>query len=57
MRELVGSRNIVTLPRHEVVFASIPGRIGQRMLQGEAFLPAKQKRAAAAAPSPTSNMR
>ncbi|MEF8754531.1 MAG: polysaccharide deacetylase family protein [Accumulibacter sp.] len=41
LRELIGSRNIVTLPRHEVAFASIPGRIGQRMLQGKAFLPAE----------------
>ena len=39
LRELIGSRNIVTLPRHEVAFTGIPGRPGQRMVQGNAFLP------------------
>jgi hypothetical protein len=38
LRDLLVSRNIATLPRHTVVFAEMPGRFGQRMVQGRAFL-------------------
>jgi len=38
LRDLLSSQNIATLPRHTVVFAEMPGRFGQRMTQGPAFL-------------------
>ncbi|HCV12944.1 MAG TPA: 4-deoxy-4-formamido-L-arabinose-phosphoundecaprenol deformylase [Candidatus Accumulibacter sp.] len=38
LRELIGSRNIATLPRHQIVFAEIAGRTGHRMVQGRPFL-------------------
>ena len=38
LRDLIASRNIATLPRHEVVFGELPGRTGRRLLQGRAFL-------------------
>ena len=38
LRDLLTSQNIATLPRHTVVFAEVPGRFGQRMTQGPAFL-------------------
>lgn len=38
LRELLGSRNLVTLPRHCVAFAAVRGRLGPRLLQGNAFL-------------------
>ena len=38
LRDVLGSRNLVTLPRHAVAFAPIPGRAGPRLLQGSAFL-------------------
>jgi len=39
LRDLLAARNIASLPRHNVIFAEIPGRFGPRMLQGPAFLP------------------
>lgn len=38
MRDLLASRNIATLPRHTIVFATLSGRSGPRMMQGRAFL-------------------
>jgi hypothetical protein len=34
----LGTRNIAQLPRHNVVFGTLPGRAGLRMLQGPPFL-------------------
>ena len=39
LRDLLSSRKLATLPRHNVIFAEIPGRSGTHMLQGGAFLP------------------
>lgn len=38
LRNQIASRNIATLPRHEVVFAKLAGRSGRYMQQGPAFL-------------------
>jgi len=37
-REIFESLNLDDLPRHEVVYAEIPGRSGTLMLQGGEFL-------------------
>lgn len=38
LRDLLTSQNIATLPRHTVVFAEVPGRVGRRLVQGRVFL-------------------
>lgn len=38
LRDLLGTRNVAQMPRHNVVFGTLPGRAGLRMLQGSPFL-------------------
>lgn len=37
LRELLGTRNIAQLPRHNIILAEIPGRNGLRLCQGPLF--------------------